>query len=246
MSILVTRPSPSGEQLVSRLSALGREAYHAPLIDFSPGRQLAQLPALLSALRPGDLVFALSQHAVRYANSCMQHAQRHWPDTLNYFAIGRTTALRMHTISGRDVAFPPPPETSEELLSLPALQNVRERRALILRGNGGRELLAETLTQRGAAVTLCECYQRTPIHYNGAEQSAHWQRQQISTLVVTSGEMLQQLYDLVPEHDRLAWLLHCRLIVVSERLATFAGTLGWQEIRIAESADNDALIRALQ
>ncbi|MBX9331152.1 uroporphyrinogen-III synthase, partial [Serratia marcescens] len=30
MTILVTRPSPSGEQLVSRLRALGRVAYHAP------------------------------------------------------------------------------------------------------------------------------------------------------------------------------------------------------------------------
>lgn len=34
MTILVTRPSPAGEQLVTRLRALGRVAYHAPLIDF--------------------------------------------------------------------------------------------------------------------------------------------------------------------------------------------------------------------
>ncbi len=33
---LVTRPSPSGERLVSWLRALGRVAYHAPLIDFAP------------------------------------------------------------------------------------------------------------------------------------------------------------------------------------------------------------------
>ncbi|MBW7984503.1 uroporphyrinogen-III synthase [Enterobacillus tribolii] len=246
MSILVTRPSPSGEQLVSRLTALGRVAYHAPLIDFSPGSQLEHVPGLIAALRQDDLVFALSQHAVRYAHASMQRSGQGWPDTLRYFAIGRTTALRLHTISGRDVEFPPPPEISEALLQLPALQNVAGRRALLLRGNGGRELLAETLEQRGATVTLCECYQRSPIHYNGAEQSAHWQRQQISTLVITSGEMLQQLYDLVPEHDRLAWLLQCRLIIVSERLAGLAQKLGWQDIRIAESADNDALIRALQ
>lgn len=36
MSILVTRPSPAGEQLVSRLRALGQVARSFPLIEFSP------------------------------------------------------------------------------------------------------------------------------------------------------------------------------------------------------------------
>lgn len=42
MSILVTRPSPAGEELVSRLRTLGQVAWHFPLIEFSPGRQLPQ------------------------------------------------------------------------------------------------------------------------------------------------------------------------------------------------------------
>lgn len=246
MSILVTRPSPAGEALVSRLRTLGRAAYHVPLIDFTPGSGLTTLPTQLQRLASGDLVFALSQHAVRYAHPYLQRNGMTWPRELSYFAIGRPTALRLHTASGLPVGYPRPPETSESLLLLPELRDIAGKRALILRGNGGRELLAETLTQRGVNVTLCECYQRCAIHYNGAEQSAHWQRQGISTLVVTSGEMLQQLYDLVPDYDRQMWLLHCRLIVVSERLATLAQELGWKDIQVAESADNDALIRALQ
>ncbi|MCE9903503.1 MULTISPECIES: uroporphyrinogen-III synthase [Hafnia] len=246
MSILVTRPSPAGEALVNRLRTLGRAAYHVPLIDFTPGSGLTTLPTQLQRLASGDLVFALSQHAVRYAHPYLQRNGMTWPRELSYFAIGRPTALRLHTASGLPVGYPRPPETSESLLLLPELRDIAGKRALILRGNGGRELLAETLTQRGVNVTLCECYQRCAIHYNGAEQSAHWQRQGISTLVVTSGEMLQQLYDLVPDYDRIMWLLHCRLIVVSERLATLAQALGWKDIQVAESADNDALIRALQ
>ncbi|MNB95592.1 uroporphyrinogen-III synthase [compost metagenome] len=58
--------------------------------------------------------------------------------------------------------------------------------------------------------------------------------------------MLQQLYALIPEWYRTNWLLHCRLIVVSERLAGLAQELGWQDIRVADNADNDALLRALQ
>ncbi len=36
MSILVTRPLPQGEALVSRLRAMGRVAWSFPLIEFTP------------------------------------------------------------------------------------------------------------------------------------------------------------------------------------------------------------------
>ncbi len=47
-------------------------------------------------------------------------------------------------------------------------------------------------------------------------------------VVVTSGEMLQQLWSLIPQWYREHWLLHCRLLVVSERLAKLARELGWR------------------
>ena len=246
MTILVTRPSPSGEQLVSRLRALGRVAYHAPLIDFAPGADLPRLASALQGLHADDLVFVLSQNAVNYADSVMGRAGFAWPAQAAYYAIGRSTALALHRITSLPVDYPHEREISETLLLLPALQKLAGKQALILRGNGGRELLGETLRERGANVSYYECYQRSPVHYDGAEQSAHWQRVGIDTLVVTSGEMLQQLYTLVPDYYRSLWLLRCRLVVVSERLATLARELGWSSIRVAENADNDALLRALQ
>ncbi|EEQ03283.1 Uroporphyrinogen-III synthase [Yersinia rohdei ATCC 43380] len=204
------------------------------------------MPELLQDMQAGDLVFALSQNAVRYANPLLKRNNLLWPSQLSYYAIGRNTALALHTASRLHVTFPPTGETSEMLLSLPDLQNLSGKKALLLRGNGGRELLGESLAERGATVTFCECYQRSPIFYDGSEQSAHWQRSGVDTLVVTSGEMLQQIYTLVPDYYRSSWLLRCRLVVVSERLAALAAQMGWSDIRVAESADNDALIRALQ
>ena len=120
--------------------------------------------------------------------------------------------------------------------------------------SGGRVRLAAgtlygalaTLTERGARVTFCECYQRSAKHYDGAEEAMRWQSRGVTTLVVTSGEMLQQLWSLIPQWYREQWLLHCRVVVVSERLALQARELGWQKIQVADSADNDALLRALQ
>ena len=84
MSILVTRPSPAGEELVSRLRTLGQVAWSFPLIEFSPGRELATLASRLSALTENDLVFVLSQHAVTFADAELQLAIPsaifcHWP-----------------------------------------------------------------------------------------------------------------------------------------------------------------------
>ena len=197
MSILVTRPSPAGEELVSRLRTLGQVAWHFPLIEFSPGRQLPQLADQLAALGESDLLFALSQHAVAFAQSQLHQQDRKWPRLPDYFAIGRTTALALHTVSGQKILYPQDREISEVLLQLPELQNIAGKRALILRGNGGRELIGDTLTARGAEVTFCECYQRCAIHYDGAEEAMRWQSREVTMVVVTSGEMLQQLWSLI-------------------------------------------------
>lgn len=246
MNILVTRPSPAGEMLVSRLRALGQVAWSFPLIEFTPGRELNTLPERLSALGEDDMVFALSQHAVTFAHAHLQQTHAYWPLQPRYFAIGRTTALALHTASGIEVRYPLDQEISEVLLQLPELQNIQGKRALILRGNGGRELLGETLVARGAQVEFCECYQRCGKLYDGAQEAMRWHTRGIDTIVVTSGEMLQQLFTLIPLWYRENWLLRCRLLVVSERLANLARELGWQDIQVAENADNDALLRALQ
>ena len=156
MSILVTRPSPAGEQLVSRLRALGQVAWSFPLIEFSPGRELSALADQMNTLQEGDLLFALSQHAVEFAHAQLQQQGLTWPAAPRYFAIGRTTALALHTVSSVDVCYPLDREISEVLLQLPELQTIAGKRALILRGNGGRELLGETLRERHVCTTFTQ------------------------------------------------------------------------------------------
>ncbi|WP_313572312.1 uroporphyrinogen-III synthase [Pantoea piersonii] len=246
MTILVTRPEPAASALVTRLRALGREAWSLPLIEFAPGSDLDRLPQQLAALRKGDLVFLLSQQVIQYAQPALARHNAVWPADVDYYAIGRSTALAFHTASGRHVDYPHAQETSEALINMAALQRVSGKKALILRGNPGRELLAETLTDRGAEVSFSQCYQRCQKHYDGPVEGRRWRNRGITTLVVSSGEMLQQLFSLFPAVDREEWLLRCRLVVVSERLATLASELGWQDIQVADGADNDALLRALR
>lgn len=245
MSILVTRPSPAGEELVNRLRARGKSAWHLPLIDFAPGDELPRLPERLTALRPGDLVFVVSKHAVNYAHPFLTRLGLSWPKSLKYFAVGRTSGLLMHTASGLPVEYPHDAEGSEHLLNLPSLARVAGLRALVLRGNGGREVLEQVMRERGVDIQYCECYQRSPVHYDGVQQSRRCLRLGITTLVITSGEMLQQFYTLIPEFYRASWLMQCRVVVVSDRIGALARQLGWTDIVVANAADNDALMRVL-
>ncbi len=95
---------------------------------------LALLPSRLGALSAGDMVFAVSKYAIQYAHPLLTRQGLSWPAQLQYFAVGHTSGLLLHTLSGLPVEYPRDGESSEHLLALPALQRVKGRHALILRG----------------------------------------------------------------------------------------------------------------
>ena len=97
-------------------------AFSFPLIEFTPGRELPALSGQLAALSTGDLLFALSQHAVEFAHARLHQLGQRWPKAPGYFAIGRTTALALHTVSGPEYSLPiRSGEISEVLLQLPGI-----------------------------------------------------------------------------------------------------------------------------
>lgn len=244
MSILVTRPNPGGEKLVQRIRSLGKMAFHAPLIEIMPGNELSLLPTKLARLTNGDQVFFLSPNAVWHANSALYLAGRKWPDTLSYYGIGHSTASTFHQLTNLPIQLSQTGETSDTLIELPDLQSILGKKSLLLRGNGGRELLAATLKSRGSHIDYCECYQRQPIKYDQQTFQLQWRKANIKTIIVTSGEMLHLLFNLITD-DVKPWLLSRHLIIVSDRLASTACQLGWQSVKVAKSANNDALIQAL-
>ncbi|WP_368877794.1 uroporphyrinogen-III synthase [Providencia vermicola] len=244
MKVLVTRPEPAGCELIAAIKAKGGDAFASPLISIAPGAELNLLGSRLQQLDQHDLVFLLSKNAVWYAHLTLKQAGRNWSDKLSYYGIGRSTGQYFEALTSRTIRWPEHGETSEALLSLPELQFLEGKRALLLRGNGGRELLASTLRSRGAEVEYCECYARHPVLYDKTEFNQQWVNANITDIVISSGQMLALLNQLIAENTK-AWWFNRRLLVVSERIADQARQNGWKKVCVANSAENNALLDAL-
>ncbi|MFO7641606.1 MAG: uroporphyrinogen-III synthase, partial [Candidatus Competibacteraceae bacterium] len=85
--------------------------------------------------------------------------------------------------------------TSEALLALPRFQRVTGQRIVIVRGEGGRDLLATTLAARGGRVVSAKVYRRERPAITPAPLLKRWEKGEIGAVVVTSNESLRNLFD---------------------------------------------------
>lgn len=236
---LVVRPAQQAEDLVQLLRQQGHQPLCCPLLETRAGSELSHLPPLLAT---ADIVIAVSMHAIHFAHHFLLQTGQTWPH-IDYFAVGQASADAFAEI-GIQAQSPDDPR-SEGLLLLPALQPMAGKRVLILRGNGGRDLIAQTLASRGALVHYCATYERHYPELDGNALTHHWQEAGLDSLLITSGELLQRLLELVPS-QQLPWLYDRLLVVPSPRVAELAEVAGFTRIVIAQGASNQALVAALE
>ncbi|MGY3941986.1 uroporphyrinogen-III synthase [Aeromonas tecta] len=236
---LVVRPARQADELVQLLRRSGHHPLCCPLLETRAGSELHQLPQLLAK---ADVVIAVSMHAVNFAHHFLLQTGLTWPH-IDYFAVGQASADAFAEV-GIQAQSPEDPR-SEGLLLLPALQKLTGKRVLILRGNGGRDLIARTLASRGALVHYCATYERHYPELDGNALTHHWQAAGLDSLLITSGELLQRLLELVPSQQQ-PWLYDRLLVVPSPRVAEQAEAAGFTRIVIAQGASNQALTAALE
>jgi len=247
MAVLVTRPDERGAQLVEMLNKSGIAAIHLPLLSISAGRELNELPNKINQLNAGDIIFIVSKSAVKFAAETLKSIGFHWRNDVQYIAVGQSSAAYLSALSEQAVIYPFGQENSEGVLNLPEMQQLQEKTVLILRGNGGRELLPAQVNARGAKVEVLECYQRIPVAYDdNIVQVDLCKRSGVASLIVTSLDIFHALIDFVPSEEQ-DWLKSCQLVTVSHRIADFAIKCGWktENILISPRADNASLVETL-
>lgn len=235
---LITRPAGKADHLLEALDGFSIGYLYQPVIT----TQMVQIKAKdLKLLTEADMLVFVSLSAVHALE------QQITPDLLRapLLAVGETTAAALQRWTGRPVLVPED-QRSEGLLSLPQLQQVTGQQVVVVRGNAGRELIKQTLSQRGALVRYVQSYSRIPLPLDGSQLCQQWQ-QQVRCIVATSNEILQRIFSLVPA-DQHGWLCQQHWILVSPRARDSALALGIvpAHIHLASSANDDALLDAIQ
>lgn len=239
-TILVTRPAHQAGRLAQKVAAAGGEAFVFPALGIEPVAA-DRLVEGLAYLAAADIVIFVSPNAAQFGMAAI-HAGGGLSGALRVFAVGPGTA-RALAAQGVEGAIAPDGQDSEALLALPDLQAVAGRRVVIVRGVGGRPLMADTLRARGADVHFMECYRRTCPHADPAPLLARWQAEGIDAVTVASAETLHNLATLLGEPGgRL--LAATPLFAPHEKIAEAARRFGIAHV-IATPGGDDGLLDGL-
>ena len=245
LRVLVTRPAHQAQALAQQIEQAGGEAILLPTIEIAAPTDPAALEHLLAGLDEFDLAIFVSPNAVRAALTVLA---RHGglPPGLQLAAVGQATARALRAAGAAQVLAPAERFDSEALLELLPPARVAGKRVLILRGNGGRELLGDTLAARGARVSHAECYRRLAARAPDPAALARVGRGEIDLITVTSVEGLKSLCVLVGDVGR-ARLLDTPVIVTSERQAAACRELGFRaSVHTAAQSSDAAIMAALR
>lgn len=243
LGVLVTRPPLQAGNLCRLIEAAGGTAIRFPALDIRPRPDRAATRAAVGPIDRYQLIVFVSSNAVRYGVDLL--GQRR---DLRIAAIGGATAQALNAAGHRVAVLPADGSDSEALLQMPELQHLDRQRVLIVRGTGGRELLADTLAVRGAEVVHAEVYERHRAEPTAAQVEvleSLWAEGGIHVYTATSTELLENLIDiLTPAGKEL--LQNTPLLTGAKRVAEAEARLGIRSPVIMADAPGDAsLVAAL-
>lgn len=172
-TLLVTRPQPQADEWVERLCGLGQPARAAPLMLIEPVEAFAAgVRAAWRELPACRMVMFVSPNAV-----LQFFAQRPdglaWPAATLAAATGPGTvaALRSQGVDAAQIVAPDPDASQFDAETLwrqrLASRDWQMQPALIVRGEDGRDWLADTLRGQGARVSLLAAYRRAAPAWSG-------------------------------------------------------------------------------
>jgi len=251
--IVITRPEGQATKLSSLVTEAGGRPASFPLIAIAPLQDYTAFEDMLAQLHSYDWAIFISSNAVQNAMPRLLGKQHAIPPNLKFAAIGPVTAGQLMEFGVPDVLTPQTRFDSEALLALPEMQNITGQRFLIFRGLGGREVLADTLKERGAIVEFAESYRRINPQTDVTTLIRLWQNKQLDAIVVTSSEAMRHLLELAGVNllarSQAAgvppdWLNDAVLCVNHARIAETAAKFGLR-VAIADAPGDEAMLQCL-
>jgi uroporphyrinogen-III synthase len=249
-SVVITRPLAQAESLAQAVAAIGRTPVLLPLLEIAPLADQSALAATLAGLDRYALVAFVSPNAIDAAFAHIPH----WPRQVALAVLGEGSraALARHGLdSGNATILGPLDPTrsdSENLLASLDLAALAGKRVLIVRGESGRELMADGFRAAGAEVTTVAAYRRSSPLLD--PELATRLRALLDTpndWIITSSEALRGLFELLRQLGaaQVDQMQQQHVIVPHARIAATAQALGLARVTLTGSGD-ERLLAALQ
>ena len=232
VKFLLLRPQAKYQKSSQRFLQAGLNTVGLGLIDTVTDQQaLSQLALKIDNLDPHSMLIVTSTVAAEL----ITQSNYRWPGEIKIFAVGNSTGRILANIGFKPII--PDQASTEGLLALPELNQVKQKKIIVIKGHGGRKDLIEQLCQRHAKVEQWQLYRR--VRVSKPNCSEDWQAAQINCIIATSGELIEAAF----EHFDSKWLQTVSWIVVSKRTADMAAKLGVERIFVSSDASDDALIK---
>jgi uroporphyrinogen-III synthase len=231
--IVVTRPRQQTSGLSELIRAAGGIPVGFPAIEIESLPDYAALDAALARLGSYDLTVFVSANAVLGA---WPHLSGAWPEALAAGATGPGTAAALIERGVARVITPPEQFDSEGLLAELERTGASPKQVLIVKGEGGRDWLAETLRARGAVVESVAAYRRAPGRADPRIIGELVRANQLGGVVVSSSEGADHLFGMLGA-NALAWLNAAPVFVPHARIAAHLRALGLTRVVLTAGGD---------
>lgn len=243
LSVLLTRSLDKALPLQNALEHLGGQVLHLPTLEIHSVELSPQQINLIENLDQYQAVVFVSSHAVQYGLDLMSDRWLQWPIGVDWVCVGKTTAETAQRFQLK-AEYPASSEDSSGMLSLEALneEQIRGKKVLIVRGQGGLEHLSKALVTRGAQIDFLEVYQRCcPAHESVSAELSKIKKTGCNLICVYSGESVENLVSLFTAGGIAFQTLP--LLAISDRVAQIASKLGFQQVQSVTKAHNEEFVQ---
>ena len=235
--VFITHPQPRADHVCARLREAGLAAHALPAFGLRP----------LAPEALADAAARLSDYDI-----AVMAGGRPWPARTLAAVVGRGSrdALMLGPGPPARVSMPEGSADAEALLAEPEMSEVVGKRILLVRGETGRDELAQTLRARGATVDELRAYARTEAPWPEPAATALFQaaaQASAAVFVFTTTSAAARVEQALADRGAaaLAWARACPALAVHPRIASSLHQGGWTRACAIEPGV-DALVAALE
>lgn len=239
VGVLITRPQHQASYLTNKIIELGGVPWLFPVLEITDIDDKQPLLKLIARLSSFDVAIFVSPNAVDKVMPLIKQCGV-WPRRLIAATVGQGSANLLKSHGVETVITPNVASDSEALLDMPFFQKMTDKHIVIFRGEKGRQLLGDTLCERGANVEYIACYRRSRPVSNIAPLLASWNAHKVQAVIITSSEGLDNLFDMLGESGQQL-LRVTPLFTAHARIAQKARELGIETVCCTPGGDDGTI-----